>query len=72
MRWGCPSLILSSLSFSDEQIVGLGVQMLELLNGLPWNNLGNRRVQHYGYEFVYGSNIIDMSKPIQPIPSHIQ
>ena len=33
-----------------------------------WNPLAQRRVQHYGYEFIYGANTVDKHKYIGPLP----
>jgi len=30
--------------------------------------LKHRQVKHFGYEFEYGTNIVDPDKPIAPIP----
>lgn len=31
-------------------------------------DLKNRKVKHFGYEFLYNSNKVDPNKPITPIP----
>lgn len=36
-----------------------------------WNDLKNRKVQHYGYEFVYGANNVKEQK-IVPFPEEIK
>jgi len=33
-----------------------------------WNPLAQRRVQHYGYEFIYGANTVDKHKYIGTLP----
>ncbi|XP_076233669.1 tRNA (carboxymethyluridine(34)-5-O)-methyltransferase ALKBH8 [Calliopsis andreniformis] len=48
-----------------------------LLNTINWNykdssDLKNRKVKHYGYEFLYNSNTVDLDKPIAPIPQDYQ
>lgn len=43
--------------------------MIESIDKNEWIKLLNRRVQHYGYEFVYGANNIDKNKYIGPFPS---
>lgn len=46
-----------------------------LLGALDWDDcesvssqLKHRQVKHFGYEFEYGTNIVDPDKPIAPIP----
>lgn len=46
-----------------------------LLNELKWDDepitaLKNRKVQHFGFEFIYGANNVDPTKPLndKPIP----
>jgi len=42
-----------------------------LVKGLDekqWIKLLNRRVQHYGYEFVYGANNVDSTKHLGDFP----
>ncbi|XP_029038843.2 alkylated DNA repair protein alkB homolog 8 [Osmia bicornis bicornis] len=44
-----------------------------LINSISWSNeescdLKHRKVKHFGYEFQYGSNKVDLDKPITPIP----
>ncbi|XP_011691611.1 PREDICTED: alkylated DNA repair protein alkB homolog 8 isoform X2 [Wasmannia auropunctata] len=46
-----------------------------LLGALDWDDcesvssqLKHRQVKHFGYEFEYGTNIVDPNKPIAPIP----
>lgn len=44
-----------------------------LLNQLTWEDeptLKNRKVQHFGFEFIYGANNVDPSRPLtdKPIP----
>ncbi|EFN89740.1 Alkylated DNA repair protein alkB-like protein 8 [Harpegnathos saltator] len=46
-----------------------------LLKTLNWDNcessslqLKHRQVKHFGYEFQYGTNIVNLEKPIAPIP----
>ena len=34
-------------------------ELVEGIEGNQWVKLTNRRVQHYGYEFVYGENTVD-------------
>jgi len=30
--------------------------------------LKHRQVKHFGYEFEYGTNVVNLDKPIAPIP----
>lgn len=32
------------------------------------SQLKHRQVKHFGYEFEYGTNMVDPDKPIAPIP----
>jgi alkylated DNA repair protein alkB family protein 8 len=43
-------------------------KLLEEINNREWHKLSSRRVQHYGYEFVYGKNNIDKNKKIGDLP----
>ena len=43
--------------------------MLSLIDKEKWVKLLNRRVQHYGYEFKYGTNNVDTKKQIGELPS---
>ncbi len=36
-----------------------------------WQKLLNRRVQHYGYEFKYGTNNVDLEKSIGTMPEFL-
>jgi hypothetical protein len=33
-----------------------------------WEKLTNRRVQHYGYEFIYGANVVNKHNKIGDMP----
>ena len=44
-------------------------EMLTLIDKEKWVKLLNRRVQHYGYEFKYGTNNVDTKKQIGELPS---
>ena len=37
-------------------------KLVEDIDSQPWIKLLNRRVQHYGYEFKYGTNDVDLSQ----------
>ncbi|XP_044007284.1 alkylated DNA repair protein alkB homolog 8-like isoform X2 [Aphidius gifuensis] len=49
----------------------------KILDTLNWNNdeysghLKHRKVQHFGYEFCYDTNRVDVDKPIAPIPEEL-
>lgn len=43
-------------------------QILEHLDKREWHHLNNRRVQHDGYEFIYGPNIINPNNKLGPLP----
>ncbi|XP_016912340.2 alkylated DNA repair protein alkB homolog 8 isoform X1 [Apis cerana] len=48
-----------------------------LLSTITWNNeelsdLKHRKVKHFGYEFQYDTNKVDLDKPIIPIPKNYQ
>lgn len=49
----------------------------KLLENLKWDDEGalkNRKVQHFGFEFIYGANNVDPTKPLtqKPIPSECE
>lgn len=37
-----------------------------------WHRLKKRRVQHYGYEFIYGKNAVDPEQKIGPLPEWLE
>lgn len=44
-------------------------ELLKLFDWIEESNLKNRQVKHYGYEFRYGSNDVDLDNPlIEKIP----
>lgn len=43
-------------------------KMLKEIEKNQWATLAHRRVQHYGYEFIYGKNTIDKTKYIGELP----
>lgn len=66
------SSALPSGLFIIEDIVTPQIE-LELLSNLKWNEkddegtesrLKNRKVQHFGFEFLYGSNTVDINCPL--------
>lgn len=43
--------------------------LIKQIDQQEWTKLANRRVQHYGYEFLYGINSVDKDKKApKPIP----
>lgn len=44
-------------------------QMINSIDSQQWNKLTNRRVQHYGYEFIYGANNVNKKKKIGDLPN---
>lgn len=45
-----------------------------LINGFDkrqWIKLLNRRVQHYGFEFVYGANNVDRTRKLGDMPDFL-
>jgi alkylated DNA repair protein alkB family protein 8 len=47
-------------------------ELIALFDSHEWSPLTNRRVQHYGYEFIYGANNVNSTTPIRPIPELMQ
>ena len=45
--------------------------LLSSIDAHPWHKLLRRKVQHYGYEFVYGANNIDPHKKIGEMPEFV-
>lgn len=43
-------------------------ELIETIDKNKWDKLTNRRVQHYGYEFIYGANIVNKHKKIGEMP----
>jgi len=43
-------------------------ELLNVIYSNEWETLSHRRVQHYGYKFIYGANTIDRNKMIGNIP----
>lgn len=54
-------LLLNNFISIDEE-----ANFLNLFNWNPESsNLKNRQVKHYGFEFRYGSNDVDLSSPLE-------
>ncbi|CAG9331566.1 unnamed protein product [Blepharisma stoltei] len=62
-----PGLIIEKdfISAEYEQL------LVEELDKLPWNPLANRRVQHFGFDFIYGANSINPETPSSGFPAWI-
>jgi alkylated DNA repair protein alkB family protein 8 len=43
-------------------------QLIESIDLNEWTKLTNRKVQHYGYEFIYGANNVNKSNKIGDLP----
>ncbi|CAM6087992.1 unnamed protein product [Calypogeia fissa] len=53
------------VSIDEEQ------ELLAAVDQLPWQNLAKRRVQHYGYEFLYKSRNVDLSQKLGNLPTFV-
>lgn len=42
--------------------------LIEYIDSFQWTKLTNRKVQHYGYEFIYGANNVNKNNKIGEIP----
>ncbi|CAN7030939.1 unnamed protein product [Brassica rapa subsp. trilocularis] len=71
-----------SLSDSDLNIPGLFLlpdfvtaeeeqQLLAAVDTQPWIGLAKRRVQHYGYEFCYGTRNVDTKNRLGELPPFV-
>ena len=47
-------------------------ELFEIFDKREWHNLSNRRVQHDGYEFIYGSNNVNPNNKLGPLPDWIR
>lgn len=43
--------------------------LIEKIDQHKWEKLTNRRVQHYGFEFIYGANVVNKHKKIGKLPA---
>jgi alkylated DNA repair protein alkB family protein 8 len=43
-------------------------KLIEDIDSNDWNKMSHRRVQHYGYEFLYGANSINKNNKIGELP----
>lgn len=46
--------------------------IVKALDQRDWIKMLQRRVQHFGYEFVYGANNVDKTKKISDMPDFLQ
>ena len=46
-------------------------KLIKQIDTNKWNPLAQRKVQHYGYEFIYGLNSINKEKYIGPLPEFV-
>jgi alkylated DNA repair protein alkB homolog 8 len=46
--------------------------IMEAIDKREWHKLATRRVQHDGYEFIYGQNNVNPNKKLGPLPDWIQ
>ncbi|XP_031503381.1 alkylated DNA repair protein ALKBH8 homolog [Nymphaea colorata] len=46
-------------------------ELLAAVDGRLWKNLAKRRVQHYGYEFLYETRNVDAKKYLGELPSFV-
>ena len=57
--------IIENFITPDEEAL-----LMKEIDKSKWHTLINRRVQHYGYEFIYGINTIDKNKKIGNFPEY--
>ena len=57
--------IIENFITSDEEAF-----LFKEIDKSIWHPLANRRVQHYGYEFIYGKNTIDKNANIGNFPEY--
>ncbi|XP_028554732.1 alkylated DNA repair protein ALKBH8 homolog isoform X2 [Dendrobium catenatum] len=46
-------------------------ELLAAVDSKPWNNLSKRRVQHYGYEFLYQTRNVDTKQFLGELPPFV-
>ena len=47
-------------------------QLISAIDSKDWVRLKKRRVQHYGYEFVYGKNNVNSDNKLEELPTWLQ
>ncbi|XP_002962605.2 alkylated DNA repair protein alkB homolog 8 [Selaginella moellendorffii] len=60
------SLLTEFISSREEE------RLLQEVDARPWQALAKRRVQHYGYEFLYNARNVDTSKFLGEFPDFLQ
>lgn len=74
---------IATTDFSSLESIGLFIipdvisqneekNMLDLIYTNKWENLSHRRVQHYGYKFIYGINSVNSEEKLIEIPNLFQ
>lgn len=63
-----PGLILLEDFITEEE----EKQIFEVIDKREWHKLATRRVQHDGYEFVYGENNVNPNNKLGPLPDWVQ
>lgn len=59
-----PGLIIKHDFITEEE----EERLFGIVDSKEWKSLKKRRIQHYGYEFIYGINKVDTSSRIGPLP----
>ncbi len=62
-----PKVLTLIFIFSIEEEKAL----VEAFDKNQWIKLLNRRVQHYGFEFVYGANNVDKTRKLGDMPDFL-
>lgn len=82
-RWkNTAHTLLSSTTREELEIAGIYLvhdfitsnqeqDLLEAVDARPWRSLSKRRVQHYGYEFLYETRNVDTKKFLGELPSFV-
>ncbi|KAG0598563.1 hypothetical protein M758_12G084100 [Ceratodon purpureus] len=65
---GIPGLTLYTdfITSEEEQ------ELLDEVDERPWKTLAKRRVQHYGYEFLYKTRNVDLTQKLGELPSVLE
>jgi alkylated DNA repair protein alkB homolog 8 len=45
---------------------------VKAIDSQEWHRLKKRRVQHYGYEFIYGKNSVNPDNQLGPLPAWLE
>jgi len=61
-----PGLFIFDDFVTEEE----GQALVKSLDEGTWEKLLNRRVQHFGYEFKYGTNNVDPNQAIGSFPGY--